>query len=170
LEQTTEQQLDAITTPAALMAITEPTGSDAPATRQTPQIGDEAWYFEDQAPLLAKVAHVWSDTCVNLELESGALRSSVLVRDPDIDADNMAGSNYCVLMDLNDRDEQPPLACLACELTRLEQARALPELEAGSVTHPIAFVPGAIESFKGEDSRTMRVVALAGSLWQQAVR
>lgn len=155
-----------LTVPELTAAIAALPAEFVPEPRRQPQVGDEAWFYEEGAQLHAKVIHVWSDTCVNLELDSGALRSSVLVIDLDLDT-QMPSGYYCVLMDLNDRDEQPPLAGVPCDLTRLEHARALPELEADSVTHPVAFAPGAIESFKGEDGRTMRVVALAGSLWQQ---
>lgn len=45
-------------------------------------------------------------------------------------------------------------------LTRLEEARALPEVGQDAKTTHCTFVPGTIEAFKGADDRTMRVACV----------
>jgi hypothetical protein len=48
-------------------------------------------------------------------------------------------------------------------LTRLDEARSLPEVGQDADTVPCAFVEGTIEAFKSNDDRTMRVVLLSGA-------
>lgn len=137
------------------------------------QVGDHVWYYEaGEPPVLATVRVVHTATEIDLEwieddlyLELPSVvhrRDLVQVRDPEF--------HYCVPVDLNDRDEQPPLPAMECDIRCFVTARELPELEPDSVSHPITFAPDTIERFEGADGRPMRIVALAGAFWQQEVR
>jgi hypothetical protein len=53
------------------------------------------------------------------------------------------------------------------QLTRLDRARALPEVGADVETEPASKELTAIQSFKSEDHRTMNVVLVDGALAQQ---
>lgn len=55
------------------------------------------------------------------------------------------------------------------QLTRLDQAQNLPELDADESAEPVCAFLSAIESFKDNNHRTMRIVVLDGELYKQAI-
>lgn len=61
---------------------------------------------------------------------------------------------------------------LACDITNLAMAQALPEVGEDAATEPVEFAPGAIEQFvsAADGNRTMRIVGFAGSLAAQVVQ
>lgn len=56
-------------------------------------------------------------------------------------------------------------------ITRLDQAQNLPELpsDQDEHAHPVCASVSAIQSFKSPDRRTMRVVVVDGTLYQQEI-
>lgn len=61
-------------------------------------------------------------------------------------------------------DSAPATSRITVAITDVGKARALPLAPPGSVSGPddIAFEPGTIEQFMGEDDRTMRIVNVGG--------